>query len=323
MGVIYRLCVQADFFLPPRHLATPFWETWLYVRCRPSRETNANGSLAPPLLRAALCICRVIPYHQVEDLFWSDDYVDVWLCQLAHFVRTVKLESLHLKVYEFGSQINSTYTDTSMITDEFLEDLAYGPFRNFSVGTGGGGGSGGRRGDPSTLRRLWLGATSRGPSITAGMAAIGANVPHLEELVVDQLKITDEGWRRFATARADDAAKASSRLRRIRILTNGSATVPSAATRGPLEDTVSESLTLFLEERCRSTAGTGTAAGGGGGGGGGGSGSNVSGGSPYVDCEGAPIELSDQKNNPSSKTRVVERGMWGYRKGGVWWMCKK
>eukprot|EP00903_Cladosiphon_okamuranus_P006887 g6707.t1 len=150
----------------------------------------------------------------VAGVFNSDDGVRGRLRQLTDLVRTVKLESLQLVAEEWDSAIT---IQESAITDGVLEDLAYVsriPILPFFfmpgildvAGSGGGSGSD----DPSTLHKLWLSTTAEGPSITAGMAAIGANMPHLEALVVDRLGVTDDGWRKFAIARADTAAASSS-----------------------------------------------------------------------------------------------------------------
>lgn len=151
-------------------------------------------------------------------------------------------------------------------------------------------------------------------------------MPHLEELVVDRLKVTDDGWRRFAAARADAAAAAAtasnnggatggggrscgrghdrSPLRRIRIRAEDKAAVPSAATRDLLGDTVSTGVTLHLDGRRLATVAAVAATGGG----------------QYVDCEGAPIELDGKENNSTAKTRVVSSSMLVLRMGGAEWM---
>eukprot|EP00752_Nemacystus_decipiens_P003039 g2817.t1 len=280
----------------------------------------------------------------VDDLFWEEDYVRGWLRGLARCARTVKLESLRVNAREFNG---STYEST--ITDGVLEDLAYGP-RVFFMGMAGGSVVEYERGGPSTLRKLWLDSPTGGPDITDGMAAIGANMPHLKELVFTGPQVTDDGWRKFAIARADAATASSnngngngsgsgggggdrdrSRLLRIRILAYGTASVPSVATRGLLEDTVSESVTLYLGHGCLRTTEEGAGAGAGAGAGttaGRAGGGNVSGHqSQFVDCEGALIELSDKdkdkktekkKDDNTSKIRVLNGR--NFFKGGVGWI---
>lgn len=283
--------------------------------------------------------------HQVQDWFFSSDNHYSWLRQLAIFARTVRLESLQLKALGFGMSNytnSSNYDYFSRITDGTLEDLAHGPCINrylFST-SGGGSGNGGVGDSLCDLRKLWLSAPNAGPSITAGMAAVGGSMPRLEELVVDRLKVTDDGWRRFATARNDTIAAAASgdnsgsrQLRRIKIRANGTAMVPSATTRGLLEDTVSESVTLYLDHQCLGTAAAGGDGGIGGSGasggdssssgGGSGSGSgNVSGNDQYVDCAGAPIELDDKEkiSADNAKTRMVKITALDLPGGGVEWM---
>ncbi|CAM9519766.1 unnamed protein product [Pylaiella littoralis] len=287
----------------------------------------------------------------VEETFYSEEYVQGWLRQLTAFVRAVKLESLRLRAHEYNiwpntdprSKAKWECEDISRIDDTVLRDLSNALPRSslffggvlFREGGGGGdggggegnGGGGGGGDGPSTLRKLWLAAPTEGPSITArGMGAVGANMPLLEELVVDGLKVTDEGWRSFATARRDAAAAAAaaaasvgsssssgqrnrptrpSTLRRLLIRTNGAASVPSMATRGLLEDTVSDRVTLYLEKPSKSAV---VGAGAGAGGGGSSSSSSVGGDEKYVDCDGAPIELDGV---PSSAATAAGGGGGG------------
>lgn len=110
----------------------------------------------------------------------------------------------------------------------------------------------------STLRKLWLTAPPLGPVVISGMAALGSGLPMLQELVTERLKVTDAGWREFAMARiTTSAAFFPSRpsiatsdtkptLRRLEILTTSSAFVPSAETRGLLEEAVSERVILHV-----------------------------------------------------------------------------
>lgn len=121
---------------------------------------------------------------------------------------------------------------------------------------------------PSSLRKLWLSAPSQGPTITSGMAALGMGMPKLEELVVDRLNITNEGWERFAsriaattaTAVEDYPASASANgdkqkmaltptLRSIKMNVACPRFLPSAAARRLLEDVVSEGVTVYVNTR--------------------------------------------------------------------------
>lgn len=196
---------------------------------------------------------------------------------------------------------------------------------------------------PSALRKLWLSAPLDGPNITSSMAALGSSMPRLEELVVDRLKVTDEGWKQFAMSRIEADAEISARegssaasccsagrdgggrstayttstakpttpsvLRSIIIQANGPDFVPSAATRSLLEDTVSESVTLYVDSWYKRVATQGAEATATGsaalasGSGGGGTGACIA----TMDCEGAILEL-DEDVGPGAATAETAVG---------------
>lgn len=95
----------------------------------------------------------------------------------------------------------------------------------------------------ASLEHLWMIAGSQeGEDIEEGMAALGAGVPKLQRLVVDELRVTDQGWRAFADARRSAARP----LLSICIKTPGPLFVPSEETRASLVGgAVTESLTLY------------------------------------------------------------------------------
>lgn len=260
------------------------------------------------------CVMFSSPF-QVEETFYQHEFVHGWFRGLADLVREVSLESLRLNVHEFSCSLNTDprskakwqSQDVSRITDNVLEDLANlsrspqevliaGTHRgivtvmSFTVlggipgmGTNaqrdGEGANASPRSPPSSLRKLWLSGPSDGPTITEGMAALGAGMPKLQELVVDRLNVSEEGWKKFASARIEAAAAApaaadddsdytastSARdagsdaghsietatptLRRIRYVTHDPRFLPSAATRNLLEKTVSKNVTMYVNAR--------------------------------------------------------------------------
>lgn len=169
----------------------------------------------------------------------------------------------------------------------------------------------------STLRKLSLTAPLDGPRVTSGMAALGAGLAMLEELVVEHLRVTDEGWRLFSaeSLRAAGTSPAGgggsgrrTTLQRIDITTSVAAFVPSRRTRLLLQEAVGERVTLRVvqEEGDAARAGEG------------GAGSLGSGGlSRLVDCDGMLLEAEGADSHEHSRGRRKLRVLRTTRKSGA------
>lgn len=133
-------------------------------------------------------------------------------------------------------------------------------------------------GDALLNLTLLAGAT-QGADIEESFATLGAATPKLEVLTTDQLRVTNNGWKMFATARLATKRHLTS----IRIKAATDSYVPCKALRALVLEAVTESLVLF----CKSP---------------------VSGSSPpLVDCEGSPVAADEA---PGGKLRVMSTGSW-------------
>lgn len=85
-----------------------------------------------------------------------------------------------------------------------------------------------------------------GEDIEEGMAALGSGVPKLQRLVVDELRVTNQGWKRFA----DAPSSAARPLLSICIKVPASLCVPSEETRATfVGGTITESDTSLSSAR--------------------------------------------------------------------------
>lgn len=153
------------------------------------------------------------------------------------------------------------------------------------------------------------------------MEAVGAGMPNLEELVMENIYVTDEGWRKFAKAsiaaaaaaapavrNAGEGGDAKPTLRRLSIQTSCSQSIPSGVTRDLLEKAVGESVTLYVNPYWKSTLTAGSGSGSGSGGGGG---NEIDGIYRYLDCDGGVLPVISERScskttGGGSKLRVVE-----------------
>lgn len=128
-------------------------------------------------------------------------------------------------------------------------------------------------GGDSLLRLTLVAGASRGADVEEGMATLGAAVPKLQVLTIDQLRVTNKGWEKFGKARLATRRHLVS----VRIKAAAEAYVPSNMVRALLLDAVTESLSLFGKA------------------------------SALIDCEGSPVDVLEA---PEGKLRVTSTAPW-------------
>lgn len=168
---------------------------------------------------------------------------------------TVSLESLRV------SSIEYRYGSGSICR---LNDAALVAF----AGAGG-----------ALLNLTLLAGATQGADIEEGLATLGAAAPRLEVLTTDQLRVTNSGWKMFATERL--ATKR--RLTAIRIKAAAHNYVPCKVVRALLLEAVTECLMLFGTALAAASSPT------------------------LTDCEGSPVAADE---SPGGKLRVTSSGPW-------------
>lgn len=192
-------------------------------------------------------------------MFFSGGGSEEWIESLAKLTSTVSLESLRVCAHQ--------YQHGSRLEDSSLVALA-----------GGG---------DALLRLTLVAGSTQGADVEEGMAALGAAAPRLQVLTIDQLRVTNKGWEKFAQARL----QTKRHLVSVRIKAVGKAYIPSKMVRALLLEAVTESLLLCSGKVASDLERL-----------------LLRGKAPdLIDCEGSLVAVPEA---PGGKWRVVSSGTW-------------